>query len=72
MTTWLPGYFVPRLHAVTPDADRMVFHGVLLAWSLCGRAATLTPDVQPERLVRCRWCMRLVDTGDHPFDVDSR
>ncbi|MBB4907005.1 hypothetical protein H4W32_006530 [Actinophytocola algeriensis] len=63
MTAWLPGYFVPRLHAVDPYADRMVFHGVPLAWSLCGRAAVLHAADRLERLGRCPRCERLAARG---------
>ncbi len=56
---WLPGFFTGRLHAVLPDADRMVFHGTPIAWSVCGRAAALEPGRRRARSVPCDRCVYL-------------
>jgi hypothetical protein len=56
---WAPGYFTGRLHAVLPDADRMVFHGTLIAWSMCGRTVVLNPVRQQTRRVSCDRCVYL-------------
>lgn len=57
--TWLRGYFTGRLHAVSRNADRMVFHGVPIAWSRCGRATMIDSDPGPGWSVPCDRCVYL-------------
>ena len=56
---WAPGYFTGRLHAVLPDADRMVFRRTPIAWSMCGRAVVLDPLRHQIRRVSCDRCVYL-------------
>ncbi|GAB3460348.1 hypothetical protein [Actinophytocola sediminis] len=56
---WLPGYFTDRLHAVLPDADRMVFRRIPIGWSMCGRAVVLDPALRRPCSVPCQRCVRL-------------
>ncbi|MFC4854610.1 hypothetical protein [Actinophytocola glycyrrhizae] len=56
---WAPGYFTGRLHAVLPDADRMVFRRTPVAWSMCGRAVVLEPVPRHVQPVLCDRCVYL-------------
>lgn len=56
---WLPGFFTGRLHAVTDTTDRMVFHGIAVGWSTCGRATVLDPTHAPAPAGWCGRCVHL-------------
>lgn len=51
-TTWRRGFFTGRQHAVPAMPDRMTFHGMTIAWSLCGLPTVEEPN--PPRTRACR------------------
>ena len=57
--TWRRGFFTDRAHAVTAPADRMTFHGLTIAWSICGRPTVDGPNPPHTYLSPCARCLYL-------------
>lgn len=55
---WLPGFFTGRLHAVPVDQVFTEFHGLAIAWSLCGAPAAVVDRHCAEG--RCPKCVAML------------